>query len=168
MFLEALAGARRSALHLELRDSYMLDDPEFIRWQQGYRINREDRASWWRPWCDTVATAAARGVEFRRARVVSEPVHDYIRYEYDVTFPNILAGEQVRWLPRRNTTDLALPGVDFWLFDDQVALFNHFTGNGQWADPDMETTTDPAVVKLCSSAFDSVWSRAIDHEQYEI
>ncbi|MCC9306366.1 hypothetical protein LN042_04455 [Kitasatospora sp. RB6PN24] len=168
MFLEALAHAQHSAVHLEMRDSYMLDDPGFIRWQEGYRIDREDRASWWRPWCDTVAGAVSRGVEIRRARIVSEPVHDYIKYEYDVTFPNVAAGEQVRWLPRRNTTDIALPGVDFWLFDGQVALFNHFTGDGQWADPDMETTTDPAVATLCGSAFESVWARATDHELYKI
>ena len=168
MFLEALAAAQRSAVHLEMRDSYMLDDPAFLAWQQGKRLDRADRASWWRPWCDTVAEAVGRGVVMRRLRIVSEPVTDYIRYEYDVTHPNVAAGELVRWLPRRRTTDIALPGVDFWLFDGQVALFNHFTGDGQWAEPDMETTTDPTVVKLCGSAFEAVWERGIDHEQYTV
>ena len=168
MFLEALAKAQRSAVHLEMRDSYMLDDPAFLDWQQGKRLDRSDRASWWRPWCDTVAEAVGRGVVMRRARIISEPVTDYIRYEYDVTHPNVVAGEHVRWLPRRRTTGIALPGVDFWLFDDQVVLFNHFTGDGQWADPDMETTTDPAVVKLCASAFEAVWEQGIDHEQYVV
>lgn len=27
------------------------------------------------------------------------------------------AGEDVRWLPDRRTSDIALPGDDFWLFD---------------------------------------------------
>lgn len=163
---EALATATRSAVHLEMRDAYMLDDPEFIAWQQGHRLNPADRGSWWRPWLDVVAEATARGVVMRRARIVSEPVTDYIRYEYDGTFTNVAAGEQVRWLPRRQTKDLALPGVDFWCFDDTTVIFNHFAGNGQWADPGMELTTDPALAKLCAAAFESVWERAIPHEDY--
>ena len=57
-----------------------------------------------------VSEAVARGVEFCRARVVSEPVSDCIRYEHSCTFQNIAAGEAVRWLPRRLASDLLLPG----------------------------------------------------------
>jgi hypothetical protein len=111
----------------------------------------------------------ARGVVVRRARIVSEPVSDYIRWEHSLTAAhNLAAGEQVRWLPRRRTTDLALPGVDFWLFDGTTAVFNHFTGEGQWADPGMETESDPVVAKLCADAFEAVWERAIPHEQYAV
>ncbi|MFJ8732203.1 DUF6879 family protein [Streptomyces bauhiniae] len=39
----------------------------------------------------------------------------------------------MRWLPRRRTTDLAVPGTDFWVFDRTPALFHHFTGEGQLA-----------------------------------
>jgi len=163
---EVLAEARRSAVHLEMRDSYMLDDPDFLAWQRGHRHDPADRSSWWRPWLDAVAAATGRGVTMRRARIASEPVTDYIRYEYDGTFTNIAAGEDVRWLPRRRTYDLALPGVDFWLFDDATVVFNHFTGDGHWADPPMQVCTDPAVAKLCSTAFAAVWERAIPHAEY--
>lgn len=81
-----------SALHLEMRDGYMLDDPDYHAWQAGHRIDPDDRTSWWRPWLQNVVDATARGVEMRRARIVSEPVSQYIRYEYDVTFPNVRAG----------------------------------------------------------------------------
>jgi hypothetical protein len=30
---------------------------------------------------------------------------------------NAAAGEDVRWLPRRRASDLALPGTDFWVLD---------------------------------------------------
>ncbi len=103
----------------------------------------------------------------RRARIVSEPISDYIRYEYDGTFTNIAAGEDVRWLPRRHTFDLALPGVDFWLFDGTTVIFNHFTGDGQWAEPAMELCVDSAVATLCASAFEAVWERAIPHAKYQ-
>ncbi|MFI9393483.1 DUF6879 family protein [Streptomyces bauhiniae] len=39
----------------------------------------------------------------------------------------------MRWLLRRRTTDLAVPGTDFWVFDRTPALFHHFTGEGQLA-----------------------------------
>lgn len=66
--------------------------------------------------------ATARGVVVRRARIVSEPLSDYCRFEYDVTGPvNLAGGEEVRWLPRRRASDIALPGNDFWVlsaYDD--------------------------------------------------
>jgi hypothetical protein len=149
-----------------MRDSYMLDDPAFLAWQQGHRHDPADRDSWWRAWLDVVVEATGRGVVMRRARIVSEPISDYIRYEYDGTFTNIAAGEEVRWLPRRRTADLLLPGVDFWVFDDETVIFNHFTGDGQWADPGMGLCRDPNVIKHCVAAFDAVWERAIPHDQY--
>lgn len=102
----------------------------------------------------------------RRARIVSEPVTEYIRYEHSGTFTNIAAGEEIRWLPRRQASDLALPGTDFWLFDDTWVHWNHFTGDG--ADAGDEITDDSAAARLCASAFDAVWARAIPHETYRI
>ncbi|WP_440105894.1 DUF6879 family protein [Streptosporangium sp. H16] len=153
-----------SALHLEMRDGYMLDDPGYHAWQAGHRINPDDRSSWWRPWLQNVVDATTRGVEVRRARIVSEPVSQYIRYEYDVTFPNVRAGEQVRWLPRRNATDLALPGNDFWLFDGETLLVSYFSGDGDKVGA--ETFTDSDLVKFCVAAFEAVWKRAIPHDDY--
>ncbi|MEU3374508.1 DUF6879 family protein [Streptomyces sp. NPDC006711] len=162
----ALATAKRSAVHLELRDSYMLDDPEFIAWQGGKRLNPLDHSAWWGGWHDAVRDAVARGVTVRRARIVSEPLSAYARYEYDLTFTNIAAGESVRWLPRRQTTDLAFPGTDFWVFDNSIALFHHFTGEGQLAQDGREYADDSARVKLATDAFEAVWQRAIPHEEY--
>jgi hypothetical protein len=162
---ELLRSCERSALHLEMRDGYMRGDPMFVAWQAGHHADRADRESWWRPWLDVMAQTVDRGVDLRRARIVSEPVSEYIRFEYDVTFTNIAAGEQVRWLSRRRATDIALPGNDFWLFDDKVVLVNHFTGEGDWAGA--EVTTDPVVAKLCGAAFAMVWERATPHEDYK-
>ncbi|MFD7582754.1 DUF6879 family protein [Kitasatospora sp. NPDC059817] len=165
--LEGLAAAKISAVHLEMRDTYQPSDPEFIAWQQGKRLDpAAERSSWWRPFLDVVAETTARGVAMRRARVVSEPVTDYIRYEYDVTFPNVRAGEQVRWLPRRQAADIALPGTDLWLFDGASVLFTYFSGVGEVVD--REWRTEPAVVELVKSTFETVWERAIPHEEYRL
>lgn len=164
--LEGLANAHRSAVHLEMRDAYQPSDPEFIAWQNGKRLDpAADRSSWWRPFLDVVTDTTERGVVMRRARVVSEPVTDYIKYEYDVTFPNVAAGELVRWLPRRKTADIPLPGTDLWMFDGASVLFTYFSGVGEVID--REWRTEPAVVKMVSSAFEAVWERATPHEEYK-
>ncbi|RIQ32495.1 hypothetical protein DY240_05640 [Jiangella rhizosphaerae] len=153
-------------MHLEMRDAYMLDDPEFIAWQRGKRYRPDDRHSWWRPWLDVVRATVDRGVVMRRARIVSEPISDYIRYEYDITFTNIAAGEQVRWLPRRQAKDLLVPGADLWVFDDTTVVFKHFTGDGQVDEPGMERVDDPSLATQCAVVFEAVWERAIPHDEY--
>ncbi|MGA5128841.1 DUF6879 family protein [Streptomyces olivoreticuli] len=147
-----------------MRDGYMRDDPMFVAWQDGHRDDQGDRESWWRPWLTLIEETTTRGVEVRRARVVSEPVSDYVQFEYDVTFSNVAAGEQVRWLPRHRATDLALPGNDFWLLDGTTVMVNHFGGDGQFTGE--EVTTEPVLIKLCASAFEAVWERAVPHEEY--
>jgi len=163
-FDELIAGTRRTAVHMEMRDSYTPGSPRFLAWKAGRREDPSDRASWWMPFHTYVAEATARGVRVRRARIVSEPITDYVRFEYDVTFSNLAAGELVRWLPRRLASDLALPGNDFWLFDDRLVRFGHFAGDGEFLCH--ELTDDPATVKLCASAFETVWNRALPHEEY--
>jgi hypothetical protein len=104
-------------------------------------------------------------VDVRRLRVVSEPVSDYIRWEHSITeASSIAAGESVRWVPRRRVSDLALPGNDFWLLDDRV-VFNHFSGDGEWVDG--EVVTEPAIVNFCTTAFEALWQRGIDHADYQ-
>lgn len=167
-FPELLGGAAKSAVHLEMRDSYAVDyeSEPFKKWRTGFRHNPKDRQSWWRPWLDLIEETVGRGVVVRRARIVSEPVSEYIHYEHSGTFTNIAAGEQVRWLPRRRASDIALPGNDFWLIDGHLVRWNHFTGDG--ASAGGEISTDSAAAKLCADAFEAVWERGIPHDQYEI
>jgi hypothetical protein len=160
---DLFSHCERSAVHLETRDQYTPSDPVYLDWKAGKPI---DPAEAWRDWYDLICATVARGVSVRRARVVSEPVTDYIRYEYDLTAGlNIAAGEQVRWLPRRHASDLALPGNDFWVFDNRLVRFGYFAGDGEYIDE--ELTQDPSVVTLCSSAFEQVWDRATDHHAYQ-
>ena len=96
---------------------------------------------------------------------MSEPLTDYIRYEHFITAANnVAAGEDVRWLPRRRASDLCVPGNDFWLFDDRLIRFHHFSGDGEIVED--ELVTDPAVIRMCAAAFELVWDRAIPHADY--
>ncbi|MET9803855.1 DUF6879 family protein [Streptomyces sp. NPDC006368] len=166
--LTGSAPAQHSAVHLEMRDSYGVtnESEDFRNWRRTGRRDVDPDSAYWAPWVRLVTESVGRGVVVRRARIVSEPVTEYIRYEHAGTAVNIRAGEQVRWLPRRQASDLALPGNDFWLIDDRLVRWNHFTGDGASAGP--EDTEDPMAVKLCASAFEAVWERGIPHERYGI
>ncbi|MFE4663877.1 DUF6879 family protein [Streptomyces sp. NPDC056716] len=169
-FEELLGAAQQSAVHLEMRDQYSVGDEEddFNAWLSTGRRDVDPASEYWAPWFELISSTVARGVVVRRARIVSEPVTDYIRYEHAGAVVNVTAGEQVRWLPRPRAVDLLLPGADLWIFDQEQVLFNHFTGVGDWADPRQELRTEPTIVKQCSDAFEAVWERAVPHETYEI
>jgi hypothetical protein len=166
---ELFASVHRSACHLEMRDTYAVGEEAdaFAAFLAGRPFDETQNAKVWGRWRELVRRNTARGVCFRRARIVSEPVTAYTRFLHDTaTKPNIEAGEQIRWLPRRLASPIALPGNDFWLFDDARVIFNLFTGDGDWAG--QEETDDPRVVELCRSGFEAVWSAATPHENYAI
>lgn len=157
-----LRAAERSALHMELRDSYTPDDADWLDWQAGRRF---DPAKRWADWHGLIRETVNRGVGVRRVRLVSEPVTEYIRFEYDVTAAhNLAAGEDVRWLPRHTAPELLVPVEDFWVFDCQVVLWNHFAGDSSWVGEDR--SDDPTLAKLCVSSFEAAWERSVPHEDY--
>ncbi|MER7771897.1 DUF6879 family protein [Kitasatospora sp. NPDC096140] len=167
-FADLIRSAQHSALHLEMRDWYAVENETdgFTAWRQGKRLDPENRESWWRPWLDLVQEVTRKGVAIRRARVVSEPVSEYIRFEHSGTFTNVAAGEEIRWLPRRGASGIALPGNDCWIFDGRVVQFNVFDGDGRWVHTDQ--TEDPAVVALCASAFEAVWDAGVPHQKFAV
>jgi hypothetical protein len=74
------------------------------------------------------------------------------------------AGEDIRWVPRRLVSSVALAGNDFYLFDDRLALFLLYSGNG--LSVGMLSSSDPADLRLCRSAFEAVWKLSIPHREY--
>jgi len=163
---ELLTNCARQAVHLELRDNYAVHGEaerlaSFISTgQYDHTMDAPDR----RAWQDMVRRVTQAGRQVRRARIVSEPVTDYIRFEWAGTGANIDAGEDVRWLPRRMASTIPLPGNDFWLFDDTTVVFSVFSGAGDVAE--RQLTTETAAVELCRSAFAAVWATAIAHNEY--
>lgn len=160
---DLLKASTRSAIHLELRDWYTLDDDDWRTWRAGQQPDvAVTRASW----SDMVREVTGRGVVIRRLRIVSEPVSDYVHYEYDITEAhNIAAGEEVRWLSRRDASELFLPPSDFWVFDD-VVVFNHFDGDGEWIEEELRE--DAALAKRLTEAFDAAWAVATPHGDYRL
>ena len=150
-----------------MRDIYATDieRSRFQTWLRGEPLDPDSEAEWWRPWFELMRANSAAGKTLRRLRIVSEPVTDYIRFEWLDAFNLVKAGEDVRWLPRRRASTLLLPGNDFWLFDGETVAFTHFDGDGRVLGHEM--TTDAQVVRTCKAAFEAAWAVAIPHNEYE-
>ena len=95
---ELLTSCKQSASHLEMRDWYSADDEKdrFERFLATGRRDHAAEASERREWLDLMRTVSGSGVRVRRARIVSEPVSDYIRFEWHGAGPTIEAGEDLR------------------------------------------------------------------------
>lgn len=165
---ELLTSCRQAASHLEMRDWYAADD-EQERFERFLATGRRDHAAehaerrWW---LGLIGRVTGAGVRVRRVRIVSEPVSKYIAFEWHGAGLAIEAGEEIRWLPRGIASAIALPGNDFWLLDEQTAMFNHFSGDGKPLG--QEITGHPATVELCRAAFETAWKHAIPHDEYQI
>lgn len=152
----------RESIHLETRDAYgtAVELPHMAQWAAG----EPDDLAWLGDWCATLRGHVAAGRSVRRARVVSEPLSDYQHWSFSIAGPMVDAGEDIRWVPRRLVSSIAFPGNDFYVFDDRLVVFLLYTGAGLSAG--METSTDPADIALCQSAFDAVWKLAVPHRDY--
>lgn len=155
-------GFDRQAVHLEMRDAYgtAVELPYMAKWAAG----EPDDLEWLQDWCATLRKHVKAGRSVRRARVVSEPLSEYQRWSHSIASPMVEAGEDIRWVPRRLVSSVALPGNDFYLFDDRLAVFLLYAGNGLAAG--MLSSADPTDLRLCRSAFEAVWQLSIPHREY--
>lgn len=159
-------ACQRSAWHLETHDSYGVDDEKgrYARFLADGRRDPDAEAQERENWLALIRETTGRGVQVRRARLVGEPLNDYMRFVHAGTQLNVDAGEDIRWLLRRQASRIAVPGNDFWLFDGERVLFNYFTGDGRSAGH--ELADDELAVSLCRTAFEAVWAIAVPHADY--
>ena len=95
---------------------------------------------------------------------MSEPISDYQKWALNDTPLFVEAGEDIRWVPRRHVSTVALPGNDFWLFDDEVVIFLIFAASGLVVD--RYRTTDRSAIELCRTSFEQVWKLSIPTSEY--
>jgi hypothetical protein len=160
---ELCRGIRESFVHVETRDTYgtEVELPHMAKRRHG----EHDDLGWLGWWLEMLRGHRAAGRTCRRARVVSEPVSDYQRWTISHVHAFIEAGEDVRYVPRHRLATVPLPGSgDFYVFDNELALFLHYTGNGTNAS--FQTTDDPRTVQACRQAFETVWSLALPFRDY--
>lgn len=162
-FDELLESFERDSIHLEMRDAYgtAVELPHMAKWAAG----EPDDLEWLNDWCAALREHVKHGRSVRRVRIVSEPLSDYQHWSYSIAHPMVEAGEDIRWVPRRLVSSIALPGNDFYLFDDRLIVFLHYSGSGLAVD--RITSTDAEDIRLCRTSFDAAWQIAIPHNEYK-
>ena len=141
---------------LELRDHYEIDRALFEAWRTGDREVIEESQQEVR---DDMRTLNTDGWEYRRVRVVSEPLSEYPRMAVEIANPE----EKLRWLPRASASGIALPANDCLIRDDAV-VFNLLGGDSQSVG--MQLSTHPAVVRMCLDAFEHAWALGTPNGAY--
>lgn len=141
---------------VELRDAYEVDSDLLNAWRSGDQAFVQKAIS---EHTESLKRHEADGHPFRRVRVVSEPLSEYQRMAVEVASTY----ERLRWLPRRFTSDLLLPGNDFFVLDSYV-IFNILDGNDEYVD--VQLTRDPEVVSALSAAFEQAWELAVPNGVY--
>ena len=153
---------QREALHLEMRDSYgtAAEIPHLAKWEAG----EPDETDWLQPWFGTVR-AGTRPVRFPASAYHFRTYLQYQKWVLKDSHLFVEAGEDIRWVPRSRVSTVALPGNDFWLFDDEVVVFLIFAASGVVVD--RQKTTNRTAIALCRAAFDAVWELSIPDSEYQ-
>jgi hypothetical protein len=154
----------QSAFHLEMQDVYTI--AEEVEPLRRWRVGEPDDYEWVREWHELIKAATAVGKSVVRARVITEPVTEYVRFEHAMARFNIAAGEQLFWVPRSRTSGIDFPQHDFWLFDDNTVAFNVFSADG--SEFGSRLATDPATVEQCLHVRDQVLAAGVRHEDFHL
>ncbi|WP_194838556.1 DUF6879 family protein [Nocardia sp. XZ_19_369] len=163
-----LEMATQRAFHLEVEDDHAVanEDEPMRRWRAGLPpLAPDNYPPDWKRWADLCVATTARGIAMQRVRVVTEPHTDYIRFLHAVTGGhNVAHGEDVRWLPRHHTDPTELTADEWWLLDDNVLAWTLFDPQGDFAG--FAVTHDQVEVARAVTIRDTLWSKAIQHDEY--
>lgn len=119
---------QHDAFHLELKDSYAepYESEPLRQFLSGGPAPEADPSPEWRA---MVRETVGRGVTMSRVRVVT------------ITYYNVNAGDDIRYVPRHLVPPEDMPADDWWLFDGRLVVFNVSDADGKPVDS--VSTTDP-------------------------
>jgi hypothetical protein len=112
---------KQSAFRLETRSIYTVPDEQanFRRFLSGERPPKDRHY----PWLDLVRGARDTGRTMRRVHVVTRPLSDYLRFEFQWGYVySVKAGEEIRILDLTDQPNPGLPEEDFWMFDERQII----------------------------------------------
>jgi hypothetical protein len=138
-----LNGLERSAFRLELLPQYLVE-PErepFAAFRRGEPMPPGHNAEWHA----TIRAHAAAGRTMQRVHLVTPPLSDYLRFEFEWAYiGNTAAGEDTRILDLSRTPDPGLPDFDFWLFDETTVVAMLYEPDGTQIGRELLQDADPA------------------------
>ncbi|MGC0419258.1 DUF6879 family protein [Embleya sp. AB8] len=153
----------RSAFRLETLPVYAMHDEqdEFRRFLAGERPPPDLHYTW----LDRVAKFRATGRTIGRVHVLTRPLTDYIRYEFDWAYAfNVQAGEDIRILDVTDSPEHPLLSAgDFWMLDEKHVVSLQYREDGTQIG--RELLTDPDIAKYVALR-DLALAGAVPFEDY--
>ncbi|MDT9690224.1 hypothetical protein Q5762_18130, partial [Streptomyces sp. P9(2023)] len=137
------AGSRSTAGVLETLPQYLVpqEAEEFAAFREGRLVPYTGSS-----YAERVSRQRAEGKRNGRVHIVTQPLSDYLRFEFRYYGVHVLAGDEIRIL---DVTDRPNPleGVqDFWMFDlAEVVLMNYEADGAQISREVFEGDVSPFV-----------------------
>lgn len=151
-----------SAFRLELLDEY--DAPRTRVRVAQFLAGEPDDPDVRRHWDAVIRDALSAGKAMQRVHVVTEPLTDYLRFEFNFYRGSVAAGEDIRILRSGVAATLDLPDFDYWLFDDERAAVMYYGERGAWQRT--EIITAPGFLAACRLWRGEALRRAIPLTDY--
>ncbi|MEV6859813.1 DUF6879 family protein [Streptosporangium subroseum] len=146
-----------SAFRLETLPEYKVtsEEDEIRRFLAGEHPPSDMHYSW----LDTIRKGGESGKSFQRVHVLTSPLSDYIRYEFEWAYVfNVRAGEDIRILDLSEAENPGLPERhDFWIFDDSTVVHMRYEEDGvqidrvHLDDPDLDQYRHWKEIALANS-----------------
>ncbi|MQA07248.1 MAG: hypothetical protein GEU98_01625 [Pseudonocardiaceae bacterium] len=158
---DVLASITVSSWRWECQGDYSAIDTTLLqRWRDGLGRDPEDD----RPWVEYIQGLRRHGIPFERARVLTDPLTEYLQCQLDFTYMNVDAGEDIRWVQQADAAALGMPAYDYYLIDSARVAMLDFSDDGTLAD--VRTSSDEEVLAEHRRWRDVIWPHAVPHKRY--
>lgn len=157
----------RSAFRLETLPQYLVDSERdsFAAYLAGQALP-SPRTGGLKDWDDLIRKNLADGKSMSRIHILPEKLTPYLRYEIEWGyFFSATAGEDIRLiLPNAPGHVRSQAKEDFWLFDDEVAVFMVYDQEGRFIRGERELDADS--VRECRRIRDLLLPYSIPLREY--
>lgn len=156
-FRDLFQTFKHTAFRLEVREGYY-EKEQLGQYLAGERVD----LSYMESWLALNVSLRVEGKRMERVRVVSQPFSDYTRYGLWLCQYNTQAGEDIRYLDRKDAA--GLPDHDYWLFDSSRLYIVRFTDTDELLGA--EPVEDPATIIQHGIWRDAAWQRAVPYRDF--
>ncbi|MFJ6213546.1 DUF6879 family protein [Streptomyces sp. NPDC092296] len=89
-------------------------------------------------WMDEVRQWASEGKGVGRVHVVTRPLSDYLRFEFEYYYRHhVKVGEDISILDLTDRENPGLPDQDFWMFDESKVVLMNYREDGTQIDREL-------------------------------
>ncbi|MEV5572490.1 DUF6879 family protein [Spirillospora sp. NPDC052269] len=116
------------------------EDEEFRVWRETGRLDIPEDD----PWLIRVRHYRETGRGIGRVHVLTRPLSEYLRFEFDFYPQSSKAGEDIRILDVTDRPNPLAGAQDSWLFDDTHVVLMHYADDGTQTSRELLDAADPA------------------------